>query len=326
VAEAADHDGRGGAEGGGNLAQDCAADIMTLTLSAFPDLETRVAAGEALSAADAARVLGSSDLLSVGLLGEMARKARHGDRVTYGRVCEVAAAGGDVDRGEAAEVRIVAVADSAAAAAALVRSVAPRVDGATLTGFSAADLLALAGGDLQTLAETARTLSEAGLEAVASAPLDRLGDAAAAALRALRDGGLGVWRLTVDRAPREDRLALIERAAAVQQEIGGLHAFAPLPRLDPPEAPSTGYDDVRTVAVARLVCRDIPSVQVDWQLYGPKLAQVAIAYGADDLDNVPGVDMLQLGPRRSPREDIERQIRAAFAAPAERDGRFGLRS
>jgi aminodeoxyfutalosine synthase len=111
----------------------------------------------------------------------------------------------------------------------------------------------------------------------------------------------------------------------VQQEIGGLHALAPLPRLDPPETPSTGYDDVRTVAVARLVCRDIPSIQVDWQRYGPKLAQVAIAYGADDIDNVAGVDTLQLGHRRSPREDIERQIRAAFAAPAERDGRFAVR-
>ena len=64
---------------------------------------------------------------------------------------------------------------------------------------------------------------------------------------------------------------------------------------------------------------------MDWPLYGPKLAQVAIAYGADDIDGVAAVDTLQLGHRRSPREDIERQIRAAGAAPVERDGRYADR-
>ena len=77
--------------------------------------------------------------------------------------------------------------------------------------------------------------------------------------------------------------------------------FAPLPREDVPEQPSTGYDDVRTVAVARLVCSGIASIQVDWPLYGPKLAQVAIAFGADDIDGVAAIDALNLGPRRAPR-------------------------
>ena len=88
----------------------------------------------------------------------------------------------------------------------------------------------------------------------------------------------------------------------------------------------TRYDDVRAIAVARLVCRAIPSIQVDWSLYGPKLAQVAIAYGADDLDAVPALDAVGLGPRRSPAEDVRRQIAAAFAEPAERNGRYELRT
>ena len=76
------------------------------------------------------------------------------------------------------------------------------------------------------------------------------------------------------------------------------------------------------IAVARIVASNIDSIQVDWPLYGPKLAQVAIAFGADDIDGVSSVDELQLGHRRSPREDIERQIRAAFANPVERNGRY----
>ena len=305
---------------------------MSITASPFSDLEARVGAGEALGAADAARVLASSDLIAVGMLGELARKALRGDRVTYGRVCAVAPGHLPGDRGEASEVRLVLPASSRQVsltdARDLVGAAAPIAAGAALTGFSMADLLALSGHDHLVLVEVARALASAGLEAIAQAPLDALGDTenAVEVIRAVRHGGLGVWRLTVDRAQAGDRLPLIERAALIQREIGGIQALAPLPCLDPVDTPSTGYDDVRTIAAARLVCRDIPAIQVDWQLYGPKLAQVAIAYGADDIDNVPGVDMLQLGHRRSPREDIERQIRAAFAHPVERDGRFAALS
>ena len=108
----------------------------------------------------------------------------------------------------------------------------------------------------------------------------------------------------------------------VQEETSALRAFAPLPRQDPANLPATGYDDVRTVAAARLMARSIPFIQVDWALYGPKLAQVAIAYGANDIDGVAVTDAQNLGHRRSPKEDIERQIRAAACVPVERDGRY----
>ena len=171
---------------------------------------------------------------------------------------------------------------------------------------------------------SARALSAAGLESAAEAPLDALGDTehAIEVVRAVRHGGLGVWRATVTRAGVDQRADLVERAADVQDATGAFMVFAPLPAEDPREAPATGYDDVHTIAAARVRCRTIRSIQVDWSLYGPKLAQVAIAYGADDIDGVSPVDQLQLGHRRSPREDLERQIRAAFADPVLRNGRF----
>jgi aminodeoxyfutalosine synthase len=72
------------------------------------------------------------------------------------------------------------------------------------------------------------------------------------------------------------------------------------------------------------MCATIPFIQVDWPLYGPKLAQVAIAYGANDIDGVAAADAAGIGPRRAAREDIERQIRAAGGTPVERDGRYDL--
>jgi hypothetical protein len=300
-------------------------DTRTDTLS---DLEKKASAGEALTRDEAERVLKWPALPEIGMLGEAARKARAGDRVTYGRVLTVAAGDSPAGRAEAVEVRLTGAPASVEDACQRVKTAAAIAAGATLTAYSLADLLDLVGSDHLALADLAAALRANGLDAVAEVPLDRLGDTdnAVEVVRAVLHGGLGSWRATVDQGPPESRLDLIERAAVIQRETGALKAFAPLPRTEDAAAPSTGYDDVRTIAVAALMCPSIPAIQVDWPLYGPKLAQVAITYGANDIDGVSPVDSLDQGTRRAPREDVERQIRAAFTVPAARDGRYGLRS
>ena len=80
--------------------------------------------------------------------------------------------------------------------------------------------------------------------------------------------------------------------------------------------PSTGFDDVKRVALARLIVDNIPSIQVDWALYGPKLAQVVLTMGADDVDAVSAEDDDSEGRRRAPLEEIRRNIRAAGLEPS----------
>jgi CofH/MqnC C-terminal region len=296
-------------------------------MNVFDELESRIGAGEALGREDAERLLATTDLVRVGMLGELARRSLRGSTVTYGRVCLVSKAMPD-EIGDAGEVRLTGVPGSLDEAGGRVRAAVAKAGDVPVTAFSLADLRDLTGRGHVALAELARQLAGEGLAGIAEVPLDRLGsdEEAVGAVRAVTAAGLGAWRATVDRAVAGDRLDLIFLARAIQQTTGAFRAFAPLPRIDPVDQPSTGYDDVRTIAVARLVCRSIPSIQVDWSLYGPKLAQVAIAYGADDLDAVSSIDTISLGPRRSPREDVERQIRATFAVPAERDGRYERRS
>ena len=98
-------------------------------------------------------------------------------------------------------------------------------------------------------------------------------------------------------------------------QAGGFRAFAPLPRQLSVATPTTGYDDVKAVALARLLLRDVPSIQVDWPLYGPKLAQVGLIVGADDVDGVAAADGGVLGraaqsargdPRQHPRGRLDR--------------------
>ena len=80
--------------------------------------------------------------------------------------------------------------------------------------------------------------------------------------------------------------------------------------------------DVRAVALARLVVDNVPSIQVDWSRYGPKLAQIALTVGADDVDGVSAEDDESRGRRRAPLEEIRRNIHAAGQDPVERNGRF----
>src|SRR5204863_3920480 len=134
--------------------------------------------------------------------------------------------------------------------------------------------------------------------------------------------GLVLARLTVDRGDASDPLILFKAIAAVQRSTGVVRAFAPLPRTSNPLLPTTGFDDLRRVALARIAIDGVPSIQVDWSLYGPKLAQVALTVGADDVDRVSAEDDQSRGARRTPLEEIRRNIRAAGMAPCERNGRF----
>jgi hypothetical protein len=292
------------------------------------EFEGRVKAGQPLTRPEMERLLVSPNLVEVGALAETARKARCGDVVTYGRVHEVRLPLQSSERptyGDAGEIRLAGRPASLDQAREWVRAASQRPAGVPFTAFSLADLVELVSGDHLALAALATALREDGLEAIAEVPLDALGDTenAIEVVRAVQHGGLAAWRATVKGAATlAARLDAIERAAEVQRETSAFRAFAPLPRLDPAASPATGFDDVRTVAAARLMAAAIPAIQLDWSLYGPKLAQVAINYGASDIDGINPMDDESLGHRRSPVEDIERQIRAAFAVPVRRNGRY----
>jgi primosomal protein N' len=164
-------------------------------------------------------------------------------------------------------------------------------------------------------------LRDAGLEAIAELPMDTLSDAA---VGILKDAGFRRLRLTIENAPAADRRSLIERASALQDTYACIQAVNPLPTVLHAFRPTTGYEDVKAVAIARLAAPNIPTIQVDWSRYGPKLAQVALTFGADDLDAVTASDEAPDGRRRAPIEEVRRNIEAAGFTPAERDGRFAV--
>jgi CofH/MqnC C-terminal region len=271
-----------------------------------------------LTTDEARTIAETTDLATLGMIAADARRRRVGDAVTFVRVVELpfGMPMPDAFPPAAWEVRLMGAPASADDAVALVGQVANRAGGAAVTAFTLDDLVSLAGGSIASLAGE---LQSAGLASLAELNLDR--DPDRTALDAVLAAGLTIpvarWS-----KPSADPVAALERVRALQDATGMLRAFAPLALVSRAETPTTGYDDVKLVALTRLVLDNVDHVQLDWPVHGPKLAQVALLFGASDLDRIVASDEAPQGPRRAPLEEVRRNIAAASLEPVERDGRF----
>jgi aminodeoxyfutalosine synthase len=243
------------------------------------------------------------------VLADDVRRRINGDRVTFLRVLEVPPGGPlPLISPDTGEVRIAGLPAASERMIERVREVA-RVAGDV--PISACALHELSG-------RLAERLRAAGVSHVAEAAVDRLLDRSV--LNDVRSAGLDIARWTVQSYDPLPPLELLEQV----RDLGPIPSFAPLPRAIDPSAPTTGYDDVKIVAVARLFLSKVNAISVDWSLYGPKLAQVALTFGSSDLDAVPAESgaVNLLGPRRTALEEVRRNIRAAALTPVARDLRF----
>jgi hypothetical protein len=273
----------------------------------------RARAGEALTLAEIDE-LGGSDILSLGMLADEVRRARVGDSVTFNRVLELSGGGLGAPGDVGAEMRIAGLPTTLEAAEGLVAE-ARRLSGTQLlTGFSLAEIADRHWG---TLGDVVARLRYAGLGAIAEAPVDQLRDAEDA-LRACLAAGLPVRCLSLQRPIAADgRSSWLVHLRDLLKKFPLIDTVNPLSREQSIAVPTTGYEDVRAVALARLVL-PVKNIQVDWAQYGPKLAQVALTFGANDLDRVSTADDASLGKRRTSVEDVRRNIAAAGFTPVER--------
>jgi aminodeoxyfutalosine synthase len=297
---------------------------------ALEEVAGKVEAGQALSDADIDALEGARDIIALGTLGESIRRKLHGTEATFVRVFDVKPdekgfrepfstdalkkAPGTFSPGE---IRIFDTPHTLDAAVSVITSALEFAGSTPLSAFCLFELSKLGEG----LPVVLRALKEAGLEFITQAPIDRLASPERA-LEAVTDAGLQLARLTINETPARTWTSLCREVAALQRQLRSLRAFAPLARKIDVTQPTTGYGDVKRVAIARILIQEIPTIQVDWALYGPKLAQVALAFGADDLDSVSAIDDASQGHRRSPLEEIRRSIEAASLGPVERDARF----
>ena len=87
----------------------------------------------------------------------------------------------------------------------------------------------------------------------------------------------------------EERVEHLAALRQAQDETRGFLAFIPL-AFHPKNTElsdlsrSSGMDDLKNIAVARCFLDNFPHIKAYWVMIGPKMAQVALSFGADDVD------------------------------------------
>src|SRR5262252_10361378 len=119
------------------------------------------------------------------------------------------------------------------------------------------------------------------------------------------------------------------RLRELQDETGGFQTFIPL-AFHPDNtrlahlAKASGLMDLKTMAISRLMLDNFPHIKAYWVMLGQKTAQVALSFGADDLDGtVVHEKIYHDAGSDSPQElcvaEIRRLIEEAGRIPVERD-------
>ncbi|MGD9733202.1 MAG: CofH family radical SAM protein, partial [Desulfamplus sp.] len=131
----------------------------------------------------------------------------------------------------------------------------------------------------------------------------------------------------------EERVDHLITLRELQDKSGGFSAFIPLAFHSANTKlshipPTTAVDDLKMVAISRLMLDNFPHIKAYWVMIGEKLAQVALNYGADDLDGTIIEERIThtAGAKSAKgltRELMEDMIRSAGFTPVERDSFYG---
>jgi len=129
----------------------------------------------------------------------------------------------------------------------------------------------------------------------------------------------------------EDRVDHLIKLRELQDKTGGLMCFIPLafhPQgTDLSHLPGpSGIDSLKTIAISRLMLDNIAHIKAYWVLLGKQLAQVALRFGADDLDGTinEGGSLMESyladgNDNQLTKSQFEEMVRGAGRVPVERD-------
>jgi aminodeoxyfutalosine synthase len=132
----------------------------------------------------------------------------------------------------------------------------------------------------------------------------------------------------------EEIVQHLVRLRALQDESGAFMSFIPLPfhaektRMSE-LPPTTARLDLTVMAISRLMLDNFPHIKAFWIMLGVKLAQVALSFGADDLDGTVIEERITHSagartPQRLTVRDICRLIREARRIPTQRDTLYNI--
>ena len=132
----------------------------------------------------------------------------------------------------------------------------------------------------------------------------------------------------------EHRIDHLMRLRDLQDSTGGINAFIPLKFRSANNAMSSigetsVIDDLRTLAMSRLILDNVPHIKAYWVMYGKTTAELALAFGADDIDGTieDSTKIYSMAGAADTRptmsiEEIERMCATAGFRAVERDTHY----
>src|SRR2546422_1455570 len=127
----------------------------------------------------------------------------------------------------------------------------------------------------------------------------------------------------------EDRVDHLLKLRTLQDETGGFQTFIPL-AFHPDNTPlqhlpkATGMLDIKQISVSRLMLDNFSHIKAYWQMMTPKIAQISLRFGADDIDGTVVEEKIYhdagaTTPQGMRRQELMRLIKEAGREPIERD-------
>ena len=127
----------------------------------------------------------------------------------------------------------------------------------------------------------------------------------------------------------EDRVDHLLRLRDLQDRTGGFQAFIPLSFHSPnteirKQSYTTGFDDLKTLAVSRLLLDNFDHIKAYWVMLGEKITQVSLSFGVDDVDGTVVEERITKMAGGTTEGSMEKDelielIRKAGRTPVERD-------
>jgi aminodeoxyfutalosine synthase len=127
----------------------------------------------------------------------------------------------------------------------------------------------------------------------------------------------------------EDRVDHLLRLRELQDRTGGFQAFIPLSFHSQnteikKSAYTTGFDDLKTLAVSRLLLDNFDHIKAYWVMLGEKITQVSLSFGVDDIDGTvveERITKMAGGTTEGSmtRDELINLIKQAGKTPVERD-------
>jgi len=132
----------------------------------------------------------------------------------------------------------------------------------------------------------------------------------------------------------EERVDHLDRLRRLQDDTGGLQTYIPLSfhpeNTEWAHLPGpTALDELREIAVGRLMLDNIPHIKSYWIMLGIPVAQLALSYGSDDVDGTVVEEKIYhdagaTTPQEVAREELVQWIRDAGRIPVERDTLYNV--